>query len=230
MVVGILGGIGAGKSAVARLFAEAGARVIDADAHAHEALELEESRKAVRSWWGNSVFDAEGRVDRRAVAERVFSRPEELRRLEALLHPIVLKRIEAEVAEHKIHGPPGALLVLDVPLLLESPLRALCDRLVYVHAPPETRLERVGARGWDGRELARRESLQASAQLKEAAAAHTIDNSSSLARTRRQVEALVENWRQAEANREAAAQGSSGKPGPDVSVSSFSDGKTHEER
>src|ERR1700712_2002924 len=88
-IIGISGGIGSGKSFVARLFGELGCVVIDSDAQVRIAYDLPRVKQALREWWGDGVFDAGGNVSRSAVARRVFADPAERARLEGLLHPLV---------------------------------------------------------------------------------------------------------------------------------------------
>lgn len=188
MIVGILGGIGSGKSTVTRLLLEQGAEAVDADAVAHEVIQLPEIRQELRSWMGDAVFRPDGQVDRRAVAERVFSDPSSIERLESLLHPRVEQRILRTVERFRRSAPPGGgVLVLDVSLLGRSPLRALCDQLLFVDAAPETRRKRTASRGWGEGEHERREALQLGLDEKRRLAGRVIDNSGSLEDTRRQV-------------------------------------------
>ena len=94
MILGILGGIGSGKSTVTNMFAALGANTLDADAIAHELIEKEETKYILRKWWGDEIITAEGKVDRTKIAEKVFSDAAELVRLNNLIHPEVRKRIE----------------------------------------------------------------------------------------------------------------------------------------
>jgi dephospho-CoA kinase len=190
MIVGVVGGIGAGKSTVARLFGELGAQVIDADSIAHEVLETPRVRQALRSKLGESLFGPDGTVDRKALADRVFSSPSDLKTLESLIHPEVTRRIETTVEK----AGPGELVILDVPLLVTSPLRDLCDEVLFVDADPGTRRKRVAERGWTPGELERRESRQGGLEEKRSLADRIVDNSGTLEETRVQVEKLHSLW------------------------------------
>ena len=192
-IIGLLGGIGSGKSSVARLFAALGARVIDADALAHEALDDRDIRAAVRARWGPEVFGADGRVDRRALGRRVFADRRELARLTRLIHPRVRSRAQALLKRWA-----GRTVVLDVPLLLESPLRRAVTRWVFVRAPAAARARRTArTRGWNAGEFARRERFQAGLARKRRRADAMIDNGGTPAGTRRQVAALWAELRRA---------------------------------
>src|ERR1051325_6639669 len=91
-VIGLLGGIGSGKSAIARLFVREGCAVIDSDALSHEILQTPEVQAELRAWLGDEIFDTAGLVSRKAVAARVFQQPEKLQRLNGIIHPRVCKR------------------------------------------------------------------------------------------------------------------------------------------
>ncbi|QQS09735.1 MAG: dephospho-CoA kinase [Phycisphaerales bacterium] len=162
VVIGLAGGIGAGKSKVARAFEALGCLVSDSDAEAKAALELPEVRAQLREWWGEKVFDAEsGKVSRRALADVIFADAEARRRLEGLTHPIVRARRDEMVRRATAEGRPG--VVVDAPLLFEAGLDKECDVVIFVDAPREIRLERVRrTRGWTEEELDRREKSQIS--------------------------------------------------------------------
>ena len=198
MIIGILGGIGAGKSTVVRMLIRFGAQAIDADELAHETLESPAVRRELVSWLGTAVLDGGGHVDRKAVGKQVFADREKLERLEALVHPGVRKEITRKLEEFRRErrpdGPDGAegLLVLDVPLLASTPLRDECDALVFVNASLDVRRERVKrARGWPAGELERRESHQMPVEEKRRLADFVIDNSQEESETLREVEACL---------------------------------------
>jgi dephospho-CoA kinase len=158
-IIGIAGGIGSGKSFVASLFAELGGLVIDSDEMVRRAYQDPQVRQQLKQWWGDEVFHPHGEVDRRAIARRVFDRPEERKRLEHLIHPMVNDE-RARVMEEAAHDPQVLAFVWDTPLLFETGLNQQCDAVVFVDAPHEVRLQRVSRRGWDDQELARREKSQ----------------------------------------------------------------------
>lgn len=175
-VIGLLGGPGSGKSTVARAFAAHGCGVIDADALSREALVTDGTRHAVRQWWGDAVLDAEGRPDRSAIARLVFADPEQLRRLEALIHPMVHAERGALRASMQADSRLVAIIE-DCPLLLESGLEGECDALVFVATPREQQLARVRAsRGWDEVELDRRQARQIALDTKRSRADYVVDN------------------------------------------------------
>lgn len=175
-VIGLLGGPGAGKSAVARAFAEQGCGVIDADALAAAILAQPQSVAAVRQWWGESVVGPDGRPDREVIASIVFEDPAQLGLLEGLLHPRV--HAERERLRDRMFADRSVVAVVeDCPLLIESGIATGCDALVFVDAPFEQRLARVRrTRGWDRSELQRRQDRQLSLDTKRSRADHVIDS------------------------------------------------------
>jgi dephospho-CoA kinase len=174
-VIGLAGGVGSGKSAVARAFARLGAVVIDSDHEARAALDLPEVKRQLTEWWGPGVFNLDGSVSRKAVADIVFKNPDQRRKLENLIHPLVKHQRAAIVERAREAGAPAA--VIDAPLLFEANIDAECDAVVFVDAPRALRLERVQAtRGWDEAELSRRESAQIPLEQKQGRSAFVIRN------------------------------------------------------
>lgn len=161
--IGIVGGIASGKSAVARLFAELGAGHLDADQVGHDVLAVDaEVRQALVDRWGPSILAADGRLDRSAIGERVFAGGAqavvEREFLESLLHPRIGALLKEKTEEFAAAGVPA--VVLDAPLLVEAGWGPMCDLIVMVDSPRETRLARALDRGWDHEEFSRRESAQ----------------------------------------------------------------------
>ena len=186
-IIGIAGGIGSGKSFVARLFGEMGCLVIDSDEQVRQAYQLPAVREALRRWWGDEAFTADGEINRSAIARRIFSDPAERARLEGLLHPLVARMRDERMAEAASDAQVVAF-VWDTPLLFETGLHERCDALVFVEAPAEVRLERVRrARGWDAAELARRENLQCPLDTKREISDYRVTNTADADDVRGQV-------------------------------------------
>lgn len=190
-IIGITGGIGSGKSYVARLFGELGCAVIDADAQVRAAYDDPEVRQTLREWWGDAVFKADGSVDRGALGRLVFSDPDQRRRLEALLHPMV--HAARQQAMGILSQDPGTIaFVWDTPLLFEAGLNGQCDAVVFVDAPFAVRLDRVTrARKWDEAELLRRENLQWPLDRKREMSDYMIRNTADAGEARDQVRAVL---------------------------------------
>lgn len=188
LVIGLLGGVAAGKSAVAGFFARRGICHVDADALAREAARDPAVLAAVAAAFGPGAV-RDGAMDRQAIGRAVFADPQQRQRLEAILHPPVLQRIQAMLAAAKARGES---VLLDAPLLLETGLDAHCDVLVFVAASADVRAARAAARGWPPDELGRREAAQMPLAAKQARAGHTVHNDGSLLATERQVAALLD--------------------------------------
>jgi dephospho-CoA kinase len=194
LVLGLVGGIGSGKSQVAEAFARHGARVVSGDGLAHEALRQPEIKEQVVRRWGPDILDEKGEVRRRQLGAIVFADPAQRKELEEILHPWIQGRIRAEV-EAARRDPEVPLVVLDAAVMLEAGWDGVCDRLVYVDAPREARLRRVaGQRGWSAQEVEAREGAQMPLTDKAARADHVLDNSASLEHLGRQVRELLWQW------------------------------------
>ncbi len=193
-VIGLLGGIAAGKTAIAEMFARLGARVVSADEIAHAVLNEPRTRDRIVARWGGEVLGPAGHVGHRALAERVFGDAQEVAALEAITHPPILAKMREQIAAAR-SSPNEVAIVVDAPLLLEAELDTLCDALVFVDCPREVRLARVAAeRGWDAAELDRRESHQEPLETKRQRADHVVNTGSSPETTFQQVQQL---WQEA---------------------------------
>ena len=189
MRIALTGGIGSGKSTVSRLLAEKGAVIVDADAIAREIVEPgQPALEEIRGAFGPEVIDADGRLRRTRLAEIVFDDPEALARLNAITHP----RIAARSAELLESAAAEAVVVYDMPLLVEQGPQALAgwDAIVVVDAPDGVRLARLVARGVDRADAQRRMAAQVPRDVRLAAADHVIDNSGDLMSLGRSVDAL----------------------------------------
>jgi dephospho-CoA kinase len=195
-VIGIVGGIGSGKSTIAREAAKLKPwYVIDADKIGHSVLESSEVRDQLRTTFGTKIFDASGAVIRSALAERVFGSPNEENRkqLEAIVHPEIRRRILAELREAEQSGRYAAIL-LDAAVLLESGWREMCGTVVYVDARLKDRQERVlRTRGWSEHELRTREASQLPLDVKQTQSDAIISNHGEPVQAARQLIEFVES-------------------------------------
>ncbi|TMK80384.1 MAG: dephospho-CoA kinase [Actinobacteria bacterium] len=146
LAVAVTGGIGAGKTEALAAFARHGAATISSDEVVHELYDEDQVRSALRERFGDSVFAADGSVDRAAVGELVFGSPDELLWLEGLLHPLVMARTEAWREELSRRPEPPVLAVNEVPLLYETGSENRFDAVVAITAPRGLRAERAGER------------------------------------------------------------------------------------
>lgn len=186
--VGLTGGIGSGKSEVARLLAEHGAVVVDADDLAREAVAPgTDGLAAVVAEFGTAVLAADGSLDRARLGRVVFGDPTRRAALEAIVHPYVGRRSAELVAA----APPDAVVVYDVPLLVENGLQDGFDVVVVVDASEETRLRRlVDGRGMPEADARARMAAQSSRAERLAVADVVVPNDGDLDALRDAVDAL----------------------------------------
>ena len=192
--VGLTGGIASGKSSVCEIFSRLGARVLDADMIAREAVKP--GRPAwmkLRETFGPEFFHLDGSLNRRSLRRLVFRDPERRRQLNAIVHPEVMRAVR-EWLEAAGRGEPHAVLLVDIPLLVEVGAVKGFDRVVLVFVKEEIQLARLMER--DGLSLEEaRKALEAQMPLREklAFADYVVDNNGSLEETQVQVEAV---WRE----------------------------------
>ena len=189
--IGLTGGIAAGKSVAARRFDELGAVVIDSDVLAREAVAPgSEGLAEVVETFGETVLDADGGLDRTALAALVFGDDERRRALEAIVHPVV-RRLGAEREAAAATADPGAVVVHDIPLLVETGQADSFHLVVVVHAPALLRVERlVRLRGMDRQAAEARVAAQASDQSRLQVADVVLDGSGTDEELRAQVDDL----------------------------------------
>lgn len=187
IVIGLTGGLGTGKTTVARMFKRLGAVVLDADRLAHRAMEPKRLawRHIVKAF-GEEALNDDETINRRWLAERVFGDEEARRRLEAIVHPHVLRSMAQQV-KRLARGRRVKVVVLDVPLLLEANAQRLADVVVVVTARPEAQRQRLHSRGMSDEAIARRTAAQWDLSAKVAMADFVVDNSDGFEQTRRQV-------------------------------------------
>lgn len=188
--IGLAGGIGSGKTFVSNLFGSRGAYVSSADEISRSVLNRPEVIAQLTDWWGEKVVCGGEGADRKAIASIVFQDPQERKRLESLVHPIVEQIRLEQMAEAKRIGTD--LFVIDAPLLFEAGLDKQCDVVVFVDAPQEVRLERVmKSRGWSSDELGRRESAQFPLSQKRESSDFVVINDGDISQVERQVNDII---------------------------------------
>jgi dephospho-CoA kinase len=199
-VIGLIGGIGSGKSQVSGMLAARGAIVIIADAVGHELLNDPEVRDQIVDRFGADVMtgpaspaDAAPRIDRRALGAIVFADPAARRDLEAILHPRMRARFTDSIDRAaRVDGPGARVVVLDAAILLEAGWDDLCDLIVFVDAPRDERVRRViEERGWSEQTLDSRESAQWPIVEKRRRADFVITNDAGLDQLTKQIEQLL---------------------------------------
>lgn len=192
-IVGVTGGIGSGKSTVARLLGARGARVQDADRVVRELYAGGELPAAIEAAFGPGMLDEAGAVDRAALARVAFAGEENRKALEEMVHPAVRRTILERIEAWREEGFDG-VAVIDAALLIEANSPYPLDSLVVVVADPERRIERLAGRGVPEDEARRRMAAQLSDEEKARHADHVIENSGSLEDLERAVEALWRRW------------------------------------
>ncbi len=189
-VIGLVGGIGSGKSMLASCLGELGCVVVDADVIAHDVLQTEIVRSEIEAWWGSAVFLEDGTINRAAVGRIVFADVAARLRLEALVHPLVKQACRQAI---DAADSSSRAVILDAPLLLEAGLDAWCDTLVFVDAPDASRRERVHARsGWESEEWALREQSQIALDEKRLRSDHVLVNAEDSIALRQQAASLLD--------------------------------------
>jgi dephospho-CoA kinase len=199
LMVGLTGGIGSGKSTVAGLLTQRGAVVVDADAIAREVVEPGTPALAkLVEQFGPSILQADGSLDRPALAAVAFVDDEHRKQLEAITHPAIGDEFLRRVAA----APPDAVVIHDVPLLVESKRGFEYAAVIVVEAPLETRLDRLERRGVPRADARRRIDLQATDEERRKVATWVVDNAGDLATLEHQV---AEIWTELQQRAAAAA-------------------------
>lgn len=187
IVLGLTGSIGMGKSTTAKMFLDEGVPVHDADETVHR-LYAGIAAPLIEARFPGTVAD--GVVDRERLAKAVLGKPEALRDLERIVHPLVRADSESFLARHRAAGTP--LVVLDIPLLYETGGRDRVDRVVVVTAPADVQRQRVLARpGMTEEKFAAILARQVPDEEKRARADHVIDTGAGMDAARQAVKALV---------------------------------------
>ncbi|MGZ2222873.1 dephospho-CoA kinase [Glutamicibacter sp. HZAU] len=186
--VGLTGGVASGKSAVAAKLASLGAVVIDADALARQVVEPgTPGLAAIKDTFGEGILLPDGSLDRPALGAIVFSDAAQRAKLNEIVHPLVREQAEAL----REAAAPGALVVEDIPLLVESGQADRFDAVIVVQAPHDERIRRmVQDRGWSRDDAEARMAAQATDDQRAAVADYLLDNSGSLEELEAQVASL----------------------------------------
>ena len=204
-VVGLVGHVCTGKSAVAAAFQRRGAWIFDADKLVHAIYTQPNVIAEVTAEFGNTVLNNHGAVDRSKLGRIVFHDAAKLKMLtEQIIFPRTCALLDTQLAEFRASAAPA--LVLDAPTLFEAGREHVCDYILFVSAPIRRRQEWAAARGWDCVELSRREARMTDEAVKRAQADALIDNSGSLDELDRKVEELFTRWSSVAPNSARTAQ------------------------
>lgn len=195
----LTGGIGSGKSTVAELFAAHGATIIDADAISRSLMEPGQQVLAdVVATFGEHLLDESGRLNRQALADIVFNDDDARNRLNALVHPAVREESKLQLKAAMEADPDNAVIIQDIPLLVETGQAEKFDGVIVVYTQMDTRMQRlVDARGMNTDDARARIAAQATDEQRNAIADWIIDNSGSLENTAAQVAEVWDELRNA---------------------------------
>ncbi len=192
-IIGILGGIGGGKSTVAENLSQMGCALIDADKINHEVLARPEIIKQIINLWGDGVLTPGGKIDRRALGEIVFADSRKLKQLTDLTHPEILTLQQLLIEQYRLDGGVRAI-VLDVPLLLEVDCQDSCEYLIFVDCPDLIRLERLCEnRRWNEEKIKKIENLQIMLDKKAQIADYIVHNNSDIPDLRIQLSEILDS-------------------------------------
>lgn len=193
-VLGLVGAIGAGKTAVAALLTARGAAVVDADKLGHAALERSDVKSKLVAHWGERILKSDGMVNRREIGSIVFADPKERAVLESLVFPVI-GAMAAECIAAAANDPSIRFVVLDAAVMLEAGWAGACDKILYIDAPRELRLTRLAARShWTPEDLAAREAAQMPEMKKKARADAILVSDGTLADLTRKLDAVLQEW------------------------------------
>lgn len=196
LLVGVTGGIGAGKSAALDAFVRAGAVAFSSDDVVHALYGRDDVRDSLRERWGDAVFAADGSVDRSAVADIVFADADELAWLESVLHPLVGREWLAFVQRVRESDDAPQFVVAEVPLLFESNIADRYDATVLITAPLDLRLQRVGERAHGNTHLTERARKQMPEEQKAELADYVYVNDGDVAMLAAFVESVMHDMLQ----------------------------------
>jgi dephospho-CoA kinase len=189
-VIGITGGIGSGKSSVARILRVLGIPILDADAIAHELTAVQgETNQAIAQALGPEVLREDGSLDRPYLADLAFSNKRVLDSLSAIIHQEVIKTMEDRMDQEKARKTK--VLALDVPIPVKRGFLDICDQVWTVRADQEIRLARLQQRGMDRDEALRRIQVQMTPEEYRELADHEIENNGNLLELEERVKTLL---------------------------------------
>jgi dephospho-CoA kinase len=185
-IIGILGGIGSGKSTVASELRKLGCEVIDADKIAHKALDRKRIKRKIIGLFGETILGPSGRIDRKKLSDIVFADADKLSSLNKIIHPLVLRRTEELIERFRCQDQVKAI-VLDMPLLVEVGWAKRCDKLIFVDCKRRLRVNRARKMGFDENQIKIREKFQISLDKKASMADNLINNNSDFTALVRQI-------------------------------------------
>ncbi len=195
-MIGLVGGIAAGKSFVARALQRLGAVVIDADQLGHQVLTRPALVRQLAKVFGESIIGSDGQVDRKRLAALVFGDSVETTQargtLERIVHPLIRAAAVEQLRAFQVRDTPPKIVVIDAPLLLEANWAPLCDAILFIDCSAELRAQRAAGRGWSFAEFQSREAAQMALELKKQQSTHFISGDAGEQELERQLRRIVE--------------------------------------
>lgn len=186
-VLGITGGIGSGKSTIARMFKEFGATIIDADKICHELLDTPKIQKKIINIWPELANDESKKINRTKLGKIAFSSKNDIETLNKIIHPIVIKKIKQDIAELN-KNQKDEIIIIDAALIEETNLSSLCDLVIFIETKKTIRSKRCQTdRNWNVTEISKREKFQIPTNTKKKRAKVVINNNMTKDCTRDQV-------------------------------------------
>ena len=186
-VIGITGGIASGKSTIAVMLGSLGAKVVNADEICHQLINTEEIRKRICEKWGTHLRNKQGEINRGELGKIVFKDKEGVLALNRIIHPKAIRQIKKQISE-LVSEDSTNVIVLDVALLMESNLSALCDIILFVDTKKKVCVKRVQEdRKWTAYEITKREKFQNTILEKRKHSNIVIDNNISKESTFKQI-------------------------------------------
>jgi dephospho-CoA kinase len=191
LAFGLTGGVASGKSTVAAYFQALGAYIIDADRIGHEVIEPgRPAYQEILSHFGKGILDSSGRIDRKILGPLVFANPQQLRALNAIVHPRIIAR-QQELANEQSQRNPRAVVIVDAALIFEAGIGGTLRKVMVAWCRPEQQVERLMAKaGVSLEEAERRIRSQMPVEEKRRRADYVIDCSGTLEQSRVQVDAI----------------------------------------
>ena len=187
-IIGLLGGIGSGKSTVAAEFSKLGCLIIDADRISHALIQKNTVIQQLVNLLGPDILTAAGNPDRKKIAASVFNDPDKLKALNSIIHPAVLCEMDRQIKKN-IQNSNFKAIILDIPLLVEIGWDKRCTRIIFIECNEQIRMERARVnKNMQTKEFKNRENFQISLDKKRCLADNTINNVSDLSTLVRQIE------------------------------------------
>jgi len=187
IIIGLTGAIGSGKTTVARQFRKLNCPVIDADELNHHVLTRPEIVKHLVFWWGDEILTQDGTINRNTVGKIVFEDDRELKKLTDLVHPLIFERTKKLIESYQ-GDAQVSVIVLDIPLLLETGYESWCDYIIFIEIDEEIRHKRLCEnRGWDRKKIKKVEKFQIPLDKKVKKADFRVYNNSSIPELAQQI-------------------------------------------